>query len=141
MQWNNAYDKLLKVECSNQQGIYRVKSRHSNSKEDRQWEWHCRQTAMTKFDKATWKGYVNDFDKPMFFNCPVNHFICGVESYHKNSKEDRRWKFKCCQSPYHYTRNCGLSEYANDWDRSMYYTVPSNGVITGVYSYHSNSKE
>ena len=141
MQWQNSYDSPLKVQCSNKEGFYLVKSQHSNGAEDRQWEWHCRRVATKNFDKTPWTGYINSFDEPIFFNCQKNHFLCGVESYHSNHAEDRRWKFKCCHSPNHFTRNCHLSGYVNSWDGWMNYQVGNNEVITGVYSYHRNDKE
>ena len=118
-----------------------MKSQHSDGTEDRQWEWTCRNVATKRFDKEHWTDYVNSFDEPIFFNCPKNHILCGVESYHSNDAEDRRWKFRCCHSPGHFTKNCYLTEYVNEWDGMMDHSVGKNEVITGVYSYHSNDKE
>ena len=37
--------------------------------------------------------------------------------------------------------SCSWTGYQNDWDKEMTYTVPSDSMINGVSSYHSNSKE
>ena len=139
--WQNERDRTLKVECENRKAFYRVRSEHSNSREDRRWEWSCRTMAKSNFDDTYWTDYVNDWDKVFFFSCKANYIMCGVESYHKNDAEDRRWKFKCCSAKSHFTRNCELSDYANDFDRTMDYDVGGSKVITAAYSYHSNGKE
>ena len=95
----------------------------------------------SKFDHTYWTSYVNDWDRPLFFSCKANYIMCGVESYHDNDKEDRRWKFKCCRAKSHFTRNCELSGYANDFDKAMDFKLDASKVITGAYSWHRNSKE
>ena len=139
--YQNGYDQHLKVECSNQQGFYRVKSEHSNRAEDRRWEWFCRRVTRTNFDDRYWSDYFHGFDEPIFFSCRANYFLCGVESYHSNGAEDRRWKFKCCHSRSHFTRNCALSGYVNSFDQRMDHSVGNSEVITSVYSYHNNHHE
>ena len=139
--WQNERDKPLKVECGNRKAFYRVRSEHSNKREDRHWEWSCRTIATSTFDDTYWTDYVNDWDKRFFFSCKANYIMCGVESYHSNDREDRRWKFKCCHAKSHFTRNCELSDYVNDFDRTMDYNVGGSNVITGAYSYHSNDQE
>ena len=42
---------------------------------------------------------VNDFDQLLEFQCPNEGFITGINSFHNNDKEDRRFKFKCCGAP------------------------------------------
>lgn len=44
-------------------------------------------------------AYANEFKEAMVFQCTGEGFITGVESYHDNRYEDRRFKFQCCQSP------------------------------------------
>ena len=141
--YQNSYDGSLDRRCSNyQQGFYRVKSVHSNSAEDRRWEFFCRRVTTSNWDADYWSGYVNGFDEPIIFSCRANYFICGAKSYHSNSAEDRRWDFKCCHSRNHFTQNCALSDYTNSFDGAMDYSVESaSGVITGVYSYHTDSTE
>ena len=81
--------------------------------------------------------------------CKANYYICGTSSYHDNGPEDRRWSFKCCRSPNHYTQNCEMSgldvydsvEYVNGLDQFINYTVGDNKVMTGAYSFHDNGAE
>ena len=42
--------------------------------------------------------YVNAFDKPVVYMCPADFFLAGVQSYHENPYEDRRFKYKCCRT-------------------------------------------
>ena len=42
------------------------------------------------------KDFVNAYDKGLEYTCPDNKVLAGVSSVHNNVKEDRRWKFKCC---------------------------------------------
>ena len=41
--------------------------------------------------------YVNDWDEVIAFQCPQNGYITGIDSYHDNGHEDRRFKFRCCE--------------------------------------------
>ena len=50
--WQNNYDAELTVECGDTSALYRVRSRHSNSAEDRQWLWECRVVVDTAFDNC-----------------------------------------------------------------------------------------
>ena len=42
------------------------------------------------------KDFVNAYDKALEYTCPDNKVLAGVFSVHNNVKEDRRWKFECC---------------------------------------------
>ena len=141
IQWHNGWDGPLRVECPNQHGFYNVKSVHDNGKEDRLWEWNCQRVASTNYDDIYWTDYVNWFDQPISHMCNPNYYLCGVDSYHENWAEDRRWNFKCCHSPNHFLRTCGITGYVNGWDGPMDYRVGASQVITGTYSYHDNGKE
>lgn len=44
-------------------------------------------------------GYVNEMDKPLVFQCPRGGIIDGIESYHDNYFEDRKFRFRCCDVP------------------------------------------
>ena len=140
-QWQNSYDGNLKVECGKRQGFNRVRSQHSNGAEDRIWQWDCVDVAKADFGYCYWSGYVNNFDYPMFYQCPSNYIMNGVESYHDNGHEDRRWKFKCCWALNHFTRNCHLTDYINNWDAVMDYTSDNPYIFNGFFSYHDNGRE
>lgn len=51
------------------------------------------------FHKLYLPEYVNDFDQPLVFQCPHGGVLDGVSSYHDNHREDRRFKFYCCEKP------------------------------------------
>ena len=42
-------------------------------------------------------GDVNVWDAPVHYECPGDGFVTGMGSYHDNDKEDRRFKFQCCE--------------------------------------------
>ena len=144
-QWQNSWDRPLSFSCRDNQALYRVKSTHSNRKEDRVWEWSCRTVLKgnTRFrgSDCKWTGWQNGYDLPLMFQCPANKVLTGVKSIHHNGKEDRVWAFQCCSARDYYTRNCYLSNWINDWDRSMDHRVSSPQVFTGAYSYHNNRHE
>lgn len=48
------------------------------------------------FDLIT--EYVNDWDEVLVFQCQHNSYISGIDSYHNNHAEDRRFKFYCCET-------------------------------------------
>ena len=114
---------------------------HNNKKEDRAWSWDCRRVLKHGYPKCRQTGYVNSFDKPMFFMCGRNQYIYGVESYHNNKHEDRRWKFTCCSASGHKTKSCRHTGFVNEFDRPLLFQARHKEVITGVYSYHNNRKE
>ena len=142
MQWQNTYNNELIFQCSKKvQGIVGVVSVHSNKMEDRQWNWKCQEVAKKPLTICSWTSWVNDFDVPFLFQCPANKILTGVRSIHDNSKQDRRWKFRCCGAKHHFTRNCFASNYINYWDKRMDYKVDPPYVFAGVFSYHSNIRE
>lgn len=140
-QWQNDYDKGLHVECPEGHAFNRVQSKHDNSKEDRVWQWDCTSIASTNWEGCEWSGYQNEFDLPLFYQCPADYVMTGVDSYHDNGPEDRRWSFRCCKAPNHIAQQCSLSGWINDFDASMDYKVNSPRVFAGAYSHHNNGKE
>ena len=137
--WQNKVTENLNMRCNDQQGFYRVKSEHFNFHKDRRWQFFCRAVSDSSFEDAYWSGYVHEFDKPILFMCHPNYYVCGAKSDYKYFYGDRRWNFRCCRSENHFTKNCDLSEYVNDFDKPMEYSViGAERVITGVFSYHNN---
>ncbi|XP_071962465.1 dermatopontin-like [Antedon mediterranea] len=140
--WQNSYDQEFTFTCPTGQVIYKVKSQHSNSKEDRQFEFFCRSfSASLPSSSCTWTGYINEYDQPFTATCPYNGVVVGVNSKHSNSKEDRIWKLKCCQSSAYNAINCYDTPLINDWDDYHTYTTPTGYFIHGVAGMHDNSME
>ena len=121
--------------------MYKVLSVHDNEKEDRVWNWKCRRVVKRGYPNCKPTDYVNEFDEPMFFMCGKNQYIGGVDSYHSDKTEDRRWRFSCCYTRKYITASCRITEYANEFDKPMSFEAGRGEVITGVLSYHDNDKE
>ena len=109
--YQNPFDAPLKMACRSGRGaIKRIISIHDNRREDRRWAFlcghvinpaHCFQCRRT--------NPVNVYRGPLMFNCPPNQVLSGVESIHSNAKEDRIWRFVCCESYKHVTTKCELT--------------------------------
>lgn len=134
--WQNGWDGNLYVVCGNRQGFNRVQSYHHNYYEDRRWQWTCVTRATENFDHCYWTSYVNNWRWLIGHECLPNYIINGVNSYHSNSQEDRRWRYYCCRAPHHFKQNCELSNYVNGYDGSFDHNVGSK-VINGMYSGYS----
>lgn len=137
LQWQNKWDGQLSKTCPTGQGFYRVRSKHNNGREDRLWEFYCRKVVQQGSPTCTKSSYINQFQEFISFMCGKNRYIGAVESYHENSKEDRRWKFTCCSAPLQATRDCRLTDYVNNLDGVMDFQASDGEVITGVFSYYS----
>lgn len=56
--WKNSWDKPLNFQCSSDKlSIYHIVSEHSNSKEDRRFDFNCRQVpSVSGSISCTWSG-------------------------------------------------------------------------------------
>ena len=95
LRWVNEYDKDLKFECPRGEHLSRLESQHSNKREDRVWNFECRNGFVTA--NCIWTGNQNSFDRALNFKCKDNGLIVGLSSWHHNAREDRVWQFKCCK--------------------------------------------
>ena len=112
MSWRNDYDKNLDFTCKSGSLISRIRSVHSNRKEDRVWDFECSQAGYG-FDSCYWTGYVNSWDRDLGKNDNIMFLleslktifleykcdqgvITGLKSQHDNGKEDRQWQVRCC---------------------------------------------
>jgi len=75
--------------------------------------------------------------------CPQNQYMAGVESYHNNGKEDRRWRITCCGSTGFKTKECTMTGYINSFRAYINYPAckQSSRFMAGFYSYHDNKQE
>jgi len=145
--WANEWDRPLHFTCPKGQILQKIYSEHSNSKEDRRWNYGCNSSPVLT-DTCDWtNGHVNQWDQPMLFECPKNGVVTGFSSHHSNSKEDRIWKIRCCQLKVKIlAENCEefgkkWRDYANYWDHPMNFQISGRRGITGVFSVHSNYHE
>ncbi|CAH2276563.1 Hypothetical predicted protein [Pelobates cultripes] len=138
--WVNDYDQLLFFSCASNQSIRSITSIHDNKREDRVWDFFCQNT-FSNPGSCTWSGYANNFDEELYFICPFGSVLRGMESFHDNSKEDRRWKFECCTGEVQVTSNCQWSGYVNEFDGYLKWDALPNFYLVGTRSYHDNGKE
>ncbi|GFS13748.1 hemagglutinin/amebocyte aggregation factor [Elysia marginata] len=141
-QFHTNWDAPFLYECPLGLVLKSIHSVHDNRKEDRRWRFGCGIAASgCKLRACHWTDYVNWWDAPMNFVCPANYVISGLQSYHDNHREDRRFKFKCCSHRHYITYSCSLTGYINNWDAVLNYNVPRGHVLTGVAGVHDNRKE
>jgi len=72
--------------------------------------------------------------------------IAGVTSYHDNSYEDRRFRFKCCElqadmTKYYMINKDSWSAYKNTMDAQLLVWAGTNRAFCGVSSFHNNDYE
>ena len=142
--YQNDWGDSFYVICNKNQGeaLYRVQSRHSNSKEDRRWKWQCKRVvpgAMSNCNWTDWSIYGQQFD----FQCNDEDYkvMSGVRSVHSNQKGGRKWSFYCCKSTRFCPRQCRWSNYINNWGGYMHYIAPNNRIFTGVMSDYDPTKK
>ncbi|KAK0046707.1 dermatopontin [Biomphalaria pfeifferi] len=83
--------------------------------------------------------WVNEYDGTMTFNCPDKQILMYLSSIHDNAREDRIWEMYCRTAKF--KDYCIQSDYVNDFDATFNYTCPGNKVLTGISSYHENTRE
>ncbi|XP_024228663.1 hemagglutinin/amebocyte aggregation factor isoform X2 [Oncorhynchus tshawytscha] len=140
LRWEKLFDQPLQFNCPSRQSISHVKSQHVNYYEDRVWDFECKDTFVSE-PECLWSPYVNDFDQEFSFKCPQNYVLTGVNSYHSNYYEDRRWKFYCCRVNSYRNQDCQWTPYINYFDEVISWQVPGLNYLVGAGSYHSNYYE
>ncbi|XP_072566487.1 hemagglutinin/amebocyte aggregation factor-like [Paramormyrops kingsleyae] len=138
--WENSYDNPLNFDCPYKQSISSIHSKHDNHREDRLWEFQCKDTFNSN-PQCFWTPEVNDFDEEFTFVCPNNYVMTGMSSYHDNKHEDRRWQFQCCQIYNYCNSNCQWTPYVNNYDEEFTWLVPSMNFLVGAESIHHNKHE
>ena len=130
--------------CDDGYGIYGAISVHHSLSEDRRWYWQCRKLAQENLSHSCyWSRDVNYYNKDISFTCCENEYIRGVDSYHDNSHDDRRWSFYCCDSTGLTTHTCYTIGYQNSLslDGDLDFQAPFGRVVTGVFSQYNNHRE
>jgi len=142
------YDEHWLRECSGDRVMTYVNAWHSNDHEDRQFVFQCRAFKYVVTKNCEWStNWINNWDAYFDFKCAAGKVITGIESYHDNNYEDRRFKFKCCELQadrteyYSITQDSAWSAYKNTFDNRLVVTAASNRAFCGVSSYHDNDYE
>ena len=140
--YNNDYDQALSFSCGSYKAVNSIKSRHRNKKEDRQFRFTCGKVTSCNnpFTTCYWSQYANRWRKPFAFTCAKNHVLAGLYSYHRNRKEDRRWKFRCCRAKNYVTKSCESTPYLNNYDKDIDFHA-KNRVFIGMHSKYRRRKK
>ncbi|XP_059171747.1 dermatopontin-like isoform X2 [Physella acuta] len=123
-----SYDQPFDFLCPKGQVLSYLASQHSNYYNDRVWDFACGSvpTSMLNCSKS---GYVNEMDQILAFMCPAYAVVTGLESYHENFYEDRRFKFQCCELDMVELNECYMTDFTNKYDETFAYTVPAGYVV------------
>lgn len=120
-----------------------VTSHHNNKAEDRRFRFLTTSVAGLKcLPTQGWTDYQNFFDEEVQFTCPDHHALMGFSSAHSNEKEDRRYRFRCCDvtdSGFRIAEKRYTSP--NEFDAEQNQVCSHNEVAVGMTSYHDNDKE
>merc|ERR1711893_293297 len=139
--WMTSYDAVINFSCPSGRFLSQLKSQHSNHHEDRVWDFSCSASPNGgTISGCSWSGYVNSWDGVLDYTCPGSGVIAGTSSNHDNGKEDRRFKFLCCNINKALS-HCHFTERINYWDEAFDYRAPSGYALTGLWSEHSNHHE
>ncbi|XP_063443349.1 hemagglutinin/amebocyte aggregation factor-like [Mytilus trossulus] len=138
--WANTYDKPFEFVCPAGTAISEIHSEHDNHHEDRIFAFQCRVTEIKQHTLCHWSSYANDFDQFFSYQCANHGFITGIQSYHDNGHEDRKFKFHCCEIQEMDLSECYYTN-PNPFDATFTTTVPENLVFRGVTSSHNNHHE
>jgi len=141
--WENRWDADLEVDAGVNGMITGIYSVHDNGKEDRRWKFLYGSAPGLDCYEQSWTSWKNNWDQYLSYSCPSNQVLHGVQSYHSNHKEDRRWKFQCCRLSSGVSVHRGpWTGYLNNWDGELHHQCPAaNQAIIGLSSYHDNKKE
>ncbi|XP_050954257.1 hemagglutinin/amebocyte aggregation factor [Labeo rohita] len=98
----NYFDEMFSFECPPHHVITGMSSHHNDNYEDRRWQFYCCRSKCISGvsghcnSDCLWTTYVNSFDEYFHWTVPPHSVLVGAESYHDDSTEDRRWKYKYC---------------------------------------------
>jgi len=98
----NDWDGVMSFTCPDGEALNGVHSIHDNYKEDRRWKFSCcKLSSPFGLLKFVFTDYINNWDEPFQFFCPsLDQVVIGMDSYHDNYHEDRRWKARCAKLTY-----------------------------------------
>ncbi|XP_011438693.3 hemagglutinin/amebocyte aggregation factor [Magallana gigas] len=140
--WANEFDGHFQFVCPVGSYLTNVESFFNSYYNDRKFSFQCnaRLDSPVEVSSCFWTDYVNAMDSPIVFQCGSG-VIHGIESYHQDTYEDRRFKFKCCNLPLTCETNCHYTGWVNDLQGPFTYIAPDNYFIRGVVSFHDNKAE
>ncbi|KAL8591017.1 hypothetical protein ACOMHN_021782 [Nucella lapillus] len=96
----NAFDQPLTFQCPADGFITGMDSVHDNHYEDRRFKFQCCQAPDAIPHACYFTDWENSFDGILDFRVPQDKILRGINSYHQNHYEDRRFKFEICSLDY-----------------------------------------
>ncbi|XP_046340157.1 hemagglutinin/amebocyte aggregation factor-like [Haliotis rufescens] len=101
--YENDFDQPLTFQCASDGIIAGISSIHDNHYEDRRFKFYCCEISGFITGSCYFTAYVNKFDEHMDYVVPSGKVMRGIDSYHENKEEDRRFKFEICDLDEHDT--------------------------------------
>nr|XP_022307992.1 dermatopontin-like [Crassostrea virginica] len=140
--WDNTYDGHFRFECPSGRYLTGVESIFSAYYHDRIFKFRCdfELDPSTQVSSCYWTDYVTGMDQPIVFQCGSG-IMHGIESYHEDFYEDRKFKFQCCNLPYTCENNCHYSGWVNNFTEYFNYNTSRAHFIRGIVSFHDNVPE
>ena len=90
------FDDHFYVDCGEDSFISSIDSFFSPRRGDRRFSYECHKYEGWSTGACSWTDWVNDFDQEFDFACGDQEVMQGMDTYHSNFREDRRFRYKCC---------------------------------------------
>ena len=144
-----AYDGEWTRECPGNEFMTKIKSWHSNYREDRIFDFSCHEfDGFQKGHICEWSndgGWYNGWDKTFEFQCKENMILTAIKSVHSNKYEDRLFSFKCCHiMKTSHIKASPWTKYVNSFRNKFFNHAKVDGkdaALCGVSSHHNNHYE
>jgi len=88
-----------------------------------------------------WAGYINNWDGTMNWLAGKHSYVSGLQSWHSNHREDRRYRPLVTTMAVSYRTYASMGHSVNSMDGRFDFTCPNGRAIVGMYSWHSNRHE
>merc|ERR1712154_290413 len=135
--WMTSMDAVINFTCPDAHVFSHWDSHWEDYYGDREWNMNC-SNSLSQYEvelaDCTWSDYIDQWQGYMEYACPEDGVVTGVYSEHDNSKEDRRWKLRCCREEGLVTHACAFTDFINGYGDDISYTVPAEHVIAGFTS-------
>lgn len=138
--WLNNWDGQFRYECPSNQGIVSLYSVHHNGAEDRRWKLACGQLSEGSLNSCHWTSHTH-WDGSWTLGY-TDKLIVGIDSFHDNRREDRRFQVKYCStSGVTMTNHQDDGSWRNGLDHELNYNLPGDRFLTRITSWHHNGAE
>ncbi|XP_046564855.1 hemagglutinin/amebocyte aggregation factor-like [Haliotis rubra] len=94
--YQNEFDQPLTFQCARDGLIAGISSVRNDYHEDRRFKFYCCEVPGYIPGSCYFTPYVNNLNEHMDYVVPGGKVMRGIDSYHDNHKEDRRFKFEIC---------------------------------------------